>query len=207
MMPQQEASGEIEALMEWARQCASQGLNRATSGNFSAVVGRDPLRLVVTRSGADKGALTPADFVVVDETGAAADGATGLPSAETHIHLELVKAAGAGAVGHTHSVAAATLSERFAADAVLVFEGYEMAKAFAGIGTHVARVSVPIVANSQDWPGAAAAAVARVRAAGAPGFLIRRHGLYGFGKDVSEAARHLDALEYLLEVRLRELSY
>ncbi len=206
MMPPQ-AGGEIAALIEWARRCAAQGLNRATSGNFSAVVGRDPLQLVVTRSGADKGALTAADFVVVDDQGAGIGGSGIVPSAETRIHLALVTGVGAGAVGHTHSVAAAALSERFAADGELVFEGYEMAKAFAGIGTHAARVSVPIVANSQDWPGDAAAAVARVRAAGAPGFLIRRHGLYGFGKDVPEAARHLDALEYLLEVRLRELSY
>src|SRR5919205_3271955 len=34
-----------------------------TSGNFSAVCGREPLRLVITSSGADKGALAPESFV------------------------------------------------------------------------------------------------------------------------------------------------
>jgi methylthioribulose-1-phosphate dehydratase len=33
----------------------------------------------------------------------------------------------------------------------------------------------------------------------AHGFLIRRHGLYTWGGDVEEAARHLEVLEFLLE--------
>jgi len=31
------------------------------------------------------------------------------------------------------------------------------------------------------------------------GFLIRRHGLYTWGKDLAEAARHVEILEFLLE--------
>jgi len=34
----------------------------------------------------------------------------------------------------------------------------------------------------------------------AHGFLIRRHGLYTWGRDFGEAARHLEVLEFLLEV-------
>src|SRR5919206_4804253 len=48
-----------------------------TSGNFSAVVSRDPLRLVITSSGADKGALTPEQFVEVDEAGRVVGGGGG----------------------------------------------------------------------------------------------------------------------------------
>ena len=35
--------------------------------------------------------------------------------------------------------------------------------------------------------------------AGIHGFLIRRHGLYTWGKDLAEAARHVEILEFLLE--------
>ena len=31
------------------------------------------------------------------------------------------------------------------------------------------------------------------------GFLIRRHGMYTWGKDLTEAARHVEILEFLLE--------
>ena len=34
---------------------------------------------------------------------------------------------------------------------------------------------------------------------GLHGFLIRRHGLYTWGKDLTEAARHVEILEFLLE--------
>jgi methylthioribulose-1-phosphate dehydratase len=31
------------------------------------------------------------------------------------------------------------------------------------------------------------------------GFLIRRHGMYTWGKDLAEATRHVEILEFLLE--------
>jgi methylthioribulose-1-phosphate dehydratase len=38
------------------------------------------------------------------------------------------------------------------------------------------------------------------------GFLIRRHGLYTWGRDVDEARRHVEVLEFLLEVVGRQHS-
>lgn len=193
-------------LVDWARRCADRGWNRATSGNFSAVVGRDPLRLLITRSGVDKGRLTAPDFVLVDEIGRSVDSG-GSPSAETHIHVALARSQRAGAVGHTHSVAATVLSERFAAAGGVTFEGYEMVKALAGVHTHATRVVLPVVENSQDWMDDAAKAVARTGDGSVPGFLIRRHGLYAWGRDTGEAARHLEAFEFLLAVRAAEMAY
>ena len=34
----------------------------------------------------------------------------------------------------------------------------------------------------------------------AHGFLLRRHGLYTWGEDVAQAKRHLEIVEFLLEV-------
>ena len=38
------------------------------------------------------------------------------------------------------------------------------------------------------------------------GYLIRRHGLYTWGRDLQEARRHVEILEFLLECLGRELS-
>lgn len=52
-----------------AARFASLGWMRGTSGNLSAVLSRDPLRLAVTASGVDKGTLAAADIGVVDAPG------------------------------------------------------------------------------------------------------------------------------------------
>jgi len=41
----------------------ARGWVLGTSGNFSAVISREPLRLAMTSTGLDKGALTPAQFL------------------------------------------------------------------------------------------------------------------------------------------------
>jgi len=38
----------------------------------------------------------------------------------------------------------------------------------------------------------------------AHGFLIRRHGLYTWGRDLREARRHVETLEFLFEVMGRK---
>ena len=56
-------------LAEVGRLCYSRGWVLGTSGNFSAVVSREPLRLAITSSGVDKGLLTAAQIVAIDERG------------------------------------------------------------------------------------------------------------------------------------------
>ena len=46
------------ALVDLGRQFHARGWVLGTSGNFSAVLAADPLRLAITPSGADKGALS-----------------------------------------------------------------------------------------------------------------------------------------------------
>src|SRR5579883_875877 len=84
-----------------------------TSGNFSAVVSREPLRLLITASGKNKGELGSDDFVIVDEQGKPVDPSMAKPSAETMLHVVLAKEAGAGSILHTHSVYSTILSKRF----------------------------------------------------------------------------------------------
>src|SRR6187549_1802532 len=82
----------------------SRGWVLGTSGNFSAVLSRKPLRLAITQSAAHKGTLSASQFLTIDERARKVSGPGAKPSAETLLHLELVRQRGAGAVLHTHSV-------------------------------------------------------------------------------------------------------
>ena len=187
-------------IAELGRQAHHRGWVLGTSGNFSAVVSRDPLRLAITASGVDKGRLGPAQVLEIDGEGRAVRGG-GRPSAETSLHLAIVRARGAGAVLHTHSPWSTLLSDAHAGAGGLAIEGYEMLKGLDGVATHEHREWLPIVENTQDWSAGAAGVQAVLRQRpDAHGLLIRRHGLYTWGRDFDEAVRHLEVLEFLLEV-------
>src|SRR5215470_11876262 len=133
------SASEIEKLLaELGRSFYARGCVLGTSGNFSAVLSRDPLRVSISSSGIDKGSLAPEHFVQIDAAGNVVEG-SGQPSAETALHLMLVRVRGAGAVLHTHSVWSTMLSEEHAADKGLWIEGYEMLKGLEGIRSHAHR--------------------------------------------------------------------
>lgn len=183
---------------------AQRGWVMATSGNFSAVISSAPLRLLVTPSGADKGALSPEALLEVDEHGAVV-GPKATPSDEVPLHLGIVRRQGAGAVLHTHSRAATVLSRRHAAAQGLWLEDLEMLKALKGVRSHQHREWVPILDNLQDRPALARSLdQVLVEHPGAHGVLLRGHGLYAWGADLREALRHLEALEFMLDVRAQE---
>lgn len=192
-----------ERLADVAKRLYARGWALGTSGNFSAVLTREPLRLAITASGLDKSALTAADVVEIDGTGRVVAG-NGRPSAETHLHLAVARVRGAGAVLHTHSVWSTLLSDAHAASGGVAIEGYEMLKGLDGVTTHEHREWVPIVDNGQDVP-ALAKGVERLLAErpDVHAFLLRRHGLYTWGKDLAEAVRHVEILEFLFEVLAR----
>lgn len=178
-----------------------------TSGNFSAVIARTPLALCITRSAARKGTLTRADFLRIDgagrlrSAGFARATQRARPSAETLLHLEILKHRDAGAILHTHSVCATMISRRNLREGGLTLEGWEMLKGLDGVGTHVHQEWVPIVDNDQDMPRLASR-VGHVLTShpGAHGFLIAGHGLYTWGRTIADAERHVEIMEFLLEV-------
>ena len=199
MAPFQELA---QQLADVGRLFYSRGWVLGTSGNFSAVLSQTPLVLAITTSGVDKGLLEARDIVGIDGNGHVARG-SGRPSAETALHLAIVRARAAGAVLHTHSIWSTILSEAGAGEVMI--DGYEMLKGLDGVPTHLHREPLPIIENTQDW----AAAVPEVEAvlqrhSAAHGFLIRRHGLYTWGRDLSEAKRHVEILEFLLEAMGRK---
>ncbi|HEV8486040.1 MAG TPA: methylthioribulose 1-phosphate dehydratase [Blastocatellia bacterium] len=182
------------------REFFRRGWVLGTSGNFSAVVSHEPLRLAITSSGVDKGALTAADVLLVDGDARVVQGLD-RPSAETKLHIMVVRLRGAAAVLHTHSVWGTILSETYAAQSGLSIEGYEMLKGLEGVVTHEHSEWLPIIANCQDADALAQRVEdALTRHPNAHAFLIRRHGLYTWGQTIAEAQRHVEILEFLLEV-------
>lgn len=186
-------------LTDVARMFHARGWAPATAGNYSAVLGRDPLRLAMSVSGADKGGFEPRHFVTVDEHGRRVAG-SGRPSDETAVHLAVVKAREAGAVLHTHSVWATVLSQS-ARDGEVVLEGLELLKGLSGVTTHEHVERVPVIANAQDY-GRLAVTVTEALAShpACHGLLLRGHGLYAWGDGLAQARRHVEALEFLFEV-------
>lgn len=164
----------------------------ATSGNFSVRAGDG--RIAVTRSGPDKGDLTPDDVLAARLDAPPPPGA----SAETALHLALYRAdASTGAVVHTHADAAVILSAVHAAERRIVLTGWELLKALRGVSTHEARVPIAVFPNDQDV-SALAASVGAGLPEGAVAYLIAGHGLYAWGRTGAEAERHAVALEHLL---------
>ncbi|MFZ9951212.1 MAG: methylthioribulose 1-phosphate dehydratase [Vulcanococcus sp.] len=182
-----------------------------TGGNFSCVLQRDPLRLLMAPSGVHKGRVQPPDLIDVDGSGAVLRG-QGKASAETALHLAIVECCGAGAVLHTHSQAGTLLSQwalqppeaTQAGQGGLTLRDLEMLKGLEGVTTHATSVVIPVLANDQNLPRLAARARPLLPAA-PQGLLIAGHGLYAWGRELETAQRHLEILEFLLEQHWRQL--
>ena len=94
-------SGEVDRfaaltseLAATGKQFYERGWVLGTSGNFSAVLSREPMRLAITSSGLDKGALDASSFIEMDETAHVMRG-SGKPSAEALLHVAIVRELGA----------------------------------------------------------------------------------------------------------------
>lgn len=201
-------AAEVRALQDIGAWCYQRGWSVGTSSNYSLVLSREPLRLLITASGKDKGRLQPGDFVLVDAGGRAVRPDSPTPSAETLLHVVAARELGSGAVLHTHSIWATLLSD-LCFPTGIVWSGYEMLKGLAGVTTHDTTLRLPILDNTQDMPALASTLSEMLRQPDHElrwGFLLRGHGLYTWGRDLAEARRHLEVLEFLLEVTGRRLS-
>ena len=182
------------------REFHQRGWALGTSGNFSAVVTRDPLTLAITSTGIDKGTLRAEKIVRVNDQGKSLESSL-KASAEANLHLMIAKELGANAILHTHSVWSTLLSDFQGHQGGISIEGYEMLKGLRGVSTHQHREWLPIFENSQDM--ATLSDFVRTELRRNPnghGFLLRGHGLYTWGGDLQEAKRHVEILEFLLEV-------
>ena len=173
-----------------------------TGGNFSVVVQRDPLHLLMAPSGVNKGHVEPAQLVIVDEQQKVIQG-QGRASAETTLHVEIITTLQCRAVLHTHSVDSTVLSDHCAKQATIRLEGWEMLKGLKGIATHDTSIDIPIVSNNQNMRELSQS-IRPYLNTNAPGILVAGHGLYTWGDSLAEAQRHVEILEFLFSTVLQK---
>jgi len=202
-MPDANTTALAKALCGAMGEIHRRGWCDGTGGNFSCLLEADPIRLLMAPSGVHKGSVAPIDLIQVNREGHVVLG-NGKASAETALHLEIVKTCGAGAVLHTHSQAGTLLSQWACRQGRLELSGLEMLKGLDGIKTHDCSVNVPVLANNQNLSELSAQARPLLRDA-PHGLLIAGHGLYAWGRNLGSAMRHLEILEFLLEQRWRQL--
>jgi len=196
-------SDAVADLVEIGKGFYARGWVLGTSGNFSAVISREPLRLAITSTGLDEASLAPQQFLEMDEAANVVRG-DGRPSAEALLHLAIARGVDAGAVLHTHSVWSTVLSGSHASQGGIALEGFEMLKGLEGVRTHKHREWLPILENSQDMIELSER-VSKIlgETTGIHGFLLKEHGLYTWGGGLQEAKRHVEILEFLMEVLVR----
>ena len=182
----------------------------ATAGNISVRLADGAV--AITRSGGHKGFLGADGVIRVDPKGQPLR-AGDRPSAETGLHCGIYRRfPEAGAVLHGHSIANTVLSRQ--AGNGIALAGYELLKAFPGLPTHDAAVTLPVVPNDQDiprmqrgldalWDGLVAPE-ARGGTIIPPGYLIRGHGSYVWAPDMPAALMRMEALEFMLACELEE---
>ena len=199
---------QIDALRDVGAMFWQRGWSVGTSSNYSVVVSRDPLELLVTASGKDKGRLTRGDFVRIAASGKPVAEGQPKSSAETLLHIVAAGQPDVGAVLHTHSVWSTLLSDLFAGEGGFEIGGYEMLKGLEGVKTHEHTSWLEIFDNTQDIPVLAEQVRERLADASDPlqhGYLIRKHGLYTWGRDLDEARRHVEIFEFLFECVARRM--
>ena len=186
-------------IVKGASVLAAHGWAPAGSGNYSH---RCPDgAIAITVSGAHKARLTVSDVMRLGPSGQPMDGRR--PSAETPLHRMIYRLYPvAQAVLHTHSIAAVVLTRTTPEKGALRLEGYELLKAFPGVETHDCAIELPIFDNSQDMTALATDVAAALTAQPAPAFLVRGHGLYGWGASMDEALGVVEAAETLIACEL-----
>jgi methylthioribulose-1-phosphate dehydratase len=193
----------VETIIAAGRRLDARELAAATSGNYSVRLSDG--RIAVTVSGRHKGRLTPDDVMVVNSDGVALEDKK--PSAETGLHTQLYRRyPHVNAVLHVHTVPVVTLTRHLPRATEIVLRDYEMLKAFPGITTHQTALAIPVFENSQDIPALSREVDRRLQdETRTPAYLIRGHGAYGWGKNIDEAERVIEALEHLLSCEIEAL--
>lgn len=183
----------------------SKGWAPATAGNYSMRLNDG--RFAITVSGWHKGRLTEAGVMTVDGDGHPLDGKK--PSAETALHMALYRRFGTvNAVLHSHSPDAVGMSRAYPDVTHYRLAGHEMLKVLPGFSTHATYFDLPIVDNSQDMADILADLEPWMqRDTPPPAYVIRGHGLYGWGIDMAEAERVIEGVEWMVACERAELAF
>lgn len=188
---------EKELLAETIRHYNLKGWSPATATNYSF---KDTGGTIwVSRSGVDKSQFSASDFITVDANGMATGEFSHMkPSAETLIHCVIYELfPETKVILHSHSIYPILISAVLGPQ--ISFEGYEIQKGFDGQTTHENYIDIPIFENTQDMQKFKEVMTEEAKRIQQHAFIIRKHGTYAWGKNLFEAKRHLETLDYLCQ--------
>jgi L-fuculose-phosphate aldolase len=179
---------ERAAVVACCRRLRAERLVVGTAGNVSVRVGE---RVALTPSGLDYDAMTP-ELVGVHGLDGSAVEAPLRPTSEAPMHLACYAATGAGAVVHTHSVAATALS--------CLVDEVPPVHYYLGLFGGTVRVAPYAPYGSAELAEGMVAALG-----GGSACLLGNHGAVTTGATLTEAYDRAVYLEYVCEVALRVL--
>ena len=190
-----------EIICELCRQFYVQGWVSGTGGGISL---RSDGRIYMAPSGVQKERLRPSDLYVLDEDGqvleAPADEALRV-SACAPLFFNAFRLRDAGAVLHSHGLNALMATVSF--DDVFRVTHLEMMKGIHGVGFHD-ELKVPIIENTAHEHELADTMAAAIEAyPSTHAVLVRRHGVYVWGKDWVQAKTHAECYDYLFAAAVK----
>ncbi len=190
-----------ERIVELCRQFYGLGWVSGTGGGISL---REGDRIFVAPSGVQKERMKPGDVFVLDGDGNVrerpADPSLRV-SACTPLFMNAYRLRDAGAVVHSHSLPAMLVTLLY--DDAFHIRELEMMKGIEGVGYHDELV-VPIVENTAHERDLADGMAEAMRAhPTTQAVLVRRHGVYVWGRDWCQAKTQAECFDYLFEAALR----
>ncbi len=192
-------------IVELCRQFYQQGWVSGTGGGISI---RDGQRAYIAPSAAQKERLSPEDIFVLDMNEEVLERPEN-PSLKisqcTPLFFNAYRLRDAGAVLHSHSVSALLATVVF--DKEFEVTHLEMMKGISGVG-YRDRLVVPIIENTAHECDLADSMADAMKAyPNSHAVLVRRHGVYIWGKDWVQAKTQAECYDYLFDaaVKMRQL--
>jgi len=184
-----------ELICELARSFYDLGWVSGTGGGICIRTGD---RVVIAPSAVQKERMSPEQMFTMALDGeivARPDDPTLRPSECSSLFFKAITLRNAGAVIHSHSLHAVMATLLF--DAEFAVSHLEMIKGIAGMGYHD-RLVVPIIDNTaRECDLADSLEEAILAYPGTHAVLVRRHGVYVWGKDWVQAKTHAECYDYL----------
>jgi len=193
-----------ELVCELCRNFYQLGWASGTGGGISI---KENGRIYMAPSGVQKERLRPEDIFVLDAEGEPLEEpGRGLKLSQcAPLFLHAYKIRNAGAVLHSHSINAMAATLLF--DKRFKSRNLEMQKGVEGYGAFDT-VEVPIIENTAYECDLADSLEAAIRDnPKSHAVLVRRHGVYVWGKDWKQAKTHAECYDYLFEAagRMKQL--
>ena len=193
-----------ELVCELCRNFYQLGWASGTGGGISI---KEDGKIYMAPSGVQKERLKPEDIFVLDAEGnISEEPGNGLKLSQcSPLFMHAYKIRNAGAVLHSHSINAMAATLLF--DKQFKIKNLEMQKGVEGYGAFDT-VTVPIIENTAYECDLADSLEQAIRDnPKSHAVLVRRHGVYVWGKDWKQAKTHAECYDYLFEAagRMKQL--